>query len=111
MSKNTDAEKTRWDQVMENFDLLFTRVNDIGLIQQELKKENSEIRDAQRVISQQVQAIGQAVAALTLRQMENEAHSNHSDVLSLLSEEVPSFENVFGKTKDESRPGTSKKPP
>lgn len=108
MSKNTEEEKTRWDQVMDNFDLLFTRVNDIGLIQQELKKENADIRDAQRVISQQVQANGQAVAALTLRQMEEEAHSNQSDLSSTNSDGSPSFDNLFAKDMTVTKPGTSK---
>jgi hypothetical protein len=34
MSKSADEEKTFMDQVMEHFDLLFTRVNDIGELQQ-----------------------------------------------------------------------------
>lgn len=93
---------------MDNFDLLFTRVNDIGLIQQELKKENADIRDAQRVISQQVQANGQAVAALTLRQMEEEVHSDQSDLSSTTSDGSPSFDNLFANDKSVSKPGTSK---
>jgi len=39
MSKNTDEEKTKWDQVMENFDLLYARINDMGITQQELKTQ------------------------------------------------------------------------
>lgn len=58
MSKKTDDEKGRWDQVMDNFDLLFSRVNDIGLIQQELKKEVTETKNEQKFIAQQVQANG-----------------------------------------------------
>lgn len=30
MSRSQDDEKSRWYQVMENFDLLFTKMNDIG---------------------------------------------------------------------------------
>jgi hypothetical protein len=32
MSKSAEEEKTRWDQVMENFDLLFSQVNEIGVV-------------------------------------------------------------------------------
>jgi len=39
MSRSQEDENTKWDQVMEHFDLLFTRVNDIGVIQQDLKKQ------------------------------------------------------------------------
>ena len=41
MSKSADDEKSRWDQVMENFNLLFSRVNDIVVIQQELKSQTT----------------------------------------------------------------------
>jgi hypothetical protein len=39
MSKTSDGDKTRWDQVMDQLDLLFSRVNDISLSQQELKTD------------------------------------------------------------------------
>jgi hypothetical protein len=39
MSKTNDDEKNRWDHVMDQFDMLFSRVNDISLIQQELKTD------------------------------------------------------------------------
>jgi hypothetical protein len=97
MSSKTDEEKGRWDQVMEGFDLLFARVNDIGLIQQEMKKDFQDQREAQRVMSQQVQASGQAVATLTLRTMEAEAQYDNLEEEYILSEEEHSFTNVFGK--------------
>lgn len=37
MSKTSDDDKNNWNELMENFDLLFSRVNDISLIQQDLK--------------------------------------------------------------------------
>jgi hypothetical protein len=37
MSKSAYEEKNRWDQVMENFDLLFSQVNEIGVVQQQMK--------------------------------------------------------------------------
>jgi len=39
MSKTSEEGNTRWDQIMGNFDLLFAQINDLGLIQQELKTQ------------------------------------------------------------------------
>lgn len=39
MSKSIDDERSKWDQVMDNFDLLFTRMIDMGIVQQELKTQ------------------------------------------------------------------------
>jgi F0F1-type ATP synthase membrane subunit b/b' len=60
---------------MENFDMIFQQMNDISLIQQQLKKSVDETKADQKLISKQVQANGQAVASLTIRQMETEAVS------------------------------------
>ena len=65
MSKSAEDNKPRWDQVMENFGFLFSRVSDIGFIQQELKAHmdiNSSVVDKycaeQHMIAQQVKANG-----------------------------------------------------
>jgi hypothetical protein len=39
MSKTSKGDKSRWDQVMDNFDLLFQSVNDMGLLQQEIRRD------------------------------------------------------------------------
>jgi hypothetical protein len=39
MSRSNEDEKTRWDSIMDNFDMLFAWLNDIGLIQQDLKNQ------------------------------------------------------------------------
>jgi hypothetical protein len=69
MSKSADEEKTNWDQVMENFDLLYARINDMGITQQELKTQiqlnNTKVEQCskeQKFIAQPVQANGHAVA-------------------------------------------------
>ena len=59
---------------MEQFDLLFTRVNDIGEVQQQMKTQ-MDIRvqamdhyiAEQHLIAQQVKANGAAVAQLMMR--------------------------------------------
>lgn len=98
---------------MDNFDLLFARVNDIGLIQQELKKEVAEAKEEQKVISKQVQANGQAVATLTLRQMDTEANFDITDGASLGSVEDQRFDNIFAKDtqpQPQPQPESSKRP-
>jgi len=39
MSKSADEEKQFMEQVMDQFDLLFSRVNDIGEVQQQMKTQ------------------------------------------------------------------------
>ena len=63
------------------------------------------------MIAKQVQANGQAVASLTLRHMEKEVVSDHSDDVSVIfEEEEHDFQNVFATKKHEFRPGSSKQP-
>lgn len=59
---------------MENFNLMFTRMNDLSLIQQEVKKQLQETNQKvdqctaeQHLIVQQVRANEQAVAQLTVK--------------------------------------------
>ena len=98
MTKNSEEEKTRWDQVMENFDLLFEQINNMGVIQQEMKKAIIDTQAEQKVMSKQVQANGQAVAQLTIRQMDMENQSNHSADGSVIFED-DDFQNIFSKDK------------
>ena len=74
MARSADDEKQFMDQVMEHFDLLFIRVNDIGEVQQQMKAQmdiRGEAMDnysaEQHMIAQQVKANGAAVAQLTMR--------------------------------------------
>jgi len=120
MSKSTEEEKSNWDQVMENFDLLFSQMNDIGVVQQQLKTQ-MDIRGAamdqysteQRMIGQQVKANGAAVAQLTLQQFDHHRQSDADEEGSEIIEDNDTFHNVFasdnGKVKPES--SKTKKPP
>ena len=58
MSKNSEDDNTRWDQVMGNFDMLFAQINYLGLVQQELKTEVTTAKEEQKQIAKQVQANG-----------------------------------------------------
>jgi hypothetical protein len=66
-------------------------MNDISLLQQQLKQSVDETKANQKLISKQVQANGQVVASLTLRQMENEAALQHSEHISLISAKDAQF--------------------
>jgi hypothetical protein len=117
MSRSNEDDKTCWDSVMENFDLLFVRLNDIGVIQQDLRTQleaNSQRVDNfttdQKLIAEQVKSNGHAVTQLTLRQFEEDAHSVGTDFVSIIFEEEAPFTNMFADEKGKSsfKPGTSK---
>lgn len=120
MSKSADDEKQFMDQVMEHFDLLFARVNDIGEVQQQMKTQ-MDIRGAamdnytaeQHLIAQQVKANGVAVAQLTMRQFDHEVPFADDSSVSIIFDEKEEFENVFAKNKGTHKPESSKhrKPP
>jgi len=115
MSKNTEEDKSRWDQMMEHLDLLFSRVDDIGTVQQQMKAQ-MDIRGAamdsyseqQQLIAQQVKANGAAVAQLTLRTFAEEAKYDDTASASELSDEEQPFENLFAKDKDVQKPESHK---
>jgi hypothetical protein len=54
MSSKTNDEASKWDKVMENFDMIFQQMNDISLIQQQLKQSVDETKADQKLISKQV---------------------------------------------------------
>jgi len=116
MSKSIEEEKTRWDQVMENFDLLFSQVNEIGVVQQQMKSQ-MDIRGAamdqysaeQHMIAQQVKANGAAVAQLTMQQFEREPKFEDDSPGSTVDEEAEPFNNVFAQYKGTHKPEPSKK--
>ena len=117
MSKSADDDKSRWDQMMESVDLLFHRMNDIGVIQQELKtqmQENNKKVDKcaaeQQFIAQQVRTNGQAVAQLTLQQFDKEPQEFSDGSVSVIFEEEEDFLNVFAHTNETHKPSTSKQP-
>ena len=65
MSKQSDDDKSKWDQMMESVDLLFDRISDINNSQPELKQQVMETTQKvdrfstkQDFISQQVKANG-----------------------------------------------------
>ena len=112
MSTSADGEKSRWAHVMDNFDLHFTRMNDIGVIQQELKQHmtNNTLKvdqctTDQQFTAQQIKANGQAVAQLTMRQSEHEA-SSISEGFVIADEDIM-FENVFANCKHKTKPEPS----
>jgi hypothetical protein len=111
MPSKTDEEKSRCEQVMENFDMIFAQINDISIQQQDLKKGVNETKEEQKLISKQVQANGQAVASLTLWQMETEAAMDHAEGNSMVSAEEPQFDNIFAAKQYDIKPEHSRRSP
>ena len=108
MSKRSDDDKSKWDQMMESVDLLFDRISDINNSQPELKQQVMETTQKvdrfsteQDFISQQVKANGQAVARLTLKNFEKEEQFLSDDAMSEFFEddEAEDFDNVFANGK------------
>jgi hypothetical protein len=105
---------------MEHFDLLFTQVNDIGEVQQQMKTQMDIGGQAldhytaeQHLIAQQVKANGAAIAQLTMRQFDNDGPFEDDSSVSVIFYEKEDFENVFAKNKGTHKGESSKtrKPP
>ena len=117
MPRSNEDEKTRWDSVMDNFDMLFARLIDIDIIQQGMRTQLQDnirrvdnVASDQKFIAEQVKANGHAVAQLTLRQFDEEAHSVSGSSGSVVFEEEAPFTNVFAddKGKGTLKPSSSK---
>lgn len=107
MSKSNEEEQSNWHQVMKNFDLLFSQMSDLTIVQQQLKTQ-LDIRGAamdeytkeQHMIAQQVKANGAAVAQLTMKQFDIEENKSvKEDSISVIFDEEDQFENIFTRTR------------
>ena len=76
MADKEQVEEQCWCDLLEQLDLLFKHLNDVGITQQEMKQQLSA---QQRLIAQKVHANGQVVAQLTIRQFENDHGSVSED--------------------------------
>lgn len=116
MSRSADEEKPKWDQVMENFDLLFTQIQNMGITQTEMKNQIAannakvdQVEKNQAFMTKQIQANGQVVAQFTINQLRSEDDSSSSRSSSLMyDEEQSGFHNVFTSDKDRYKVGPSK---
>jgi hypothetical protein len=85
MSSTVEQEGAKLDQIMESLDLPFERVSDVGLQQQQMKKQientvrvvDQQAAD-QQLMAKQLAETGRAVAGLTLKHM-RDAESTESD--------------------------------
>ncbi|WVZ79446.1 hypothetical protein U9M48_027023 [Paspalum notatum var. saurae] len=96
MEEQQTQEEVRWNQMMENFNLLFSRVNDIGASQQQLKAQMEHhakhYAEQHQILAKQVQATGQAVAQFTLHRFDEDAHSSDSNTSSTVHRGRPQEE-------------------
>jgi hypothetical protein len=104
----------RWEQVMENTDMLFSQVGDISNHQQKMQEQmnmNTKVveqmlRD-QEVLAKQIQATGQAVARLTLNQAKYQGKQPLSPTSSVTSQEDNPFHTRGQCTRPKSHPQKS----
>ena len=81
---SAEDDKSRWNQVMENFDVLFARVNDIGVIQRELKPQMEQNNLKVDKCSEEQQSF------ISMQLLEDEEKSIGSDSASLGTKNCPS---------------------
>jgi len=122
MSRKSDEEQNFMERVMDQFDLLVTRVNEIGATQTQMKQQMDiraaamdEYTSEQHLIAQQVRANGAAVAQLTLQQFDQAEMYKDGEFTSVTSEDSDhqALENIFASKKPPPEVGHSKhqKPP
>jgi len=115
MTRRSDEENTKWENLQKNLDVMFHQITEMHSVQKQMKAQldltaaaMDEYTNEQHLISQQVQANGEAIARVTLRQMEEskkpaqpqydeDHHSAAEDVDSLILDDNASFHNVFAK--------------
>jgi uncharacterized protein YoxC len=76
MAEEADKENTKLDQILESLDLLFERVQDVGVQQQQMKQQlemtTSTVNQhaaEQQLMAKQLAETGRAVAQLTINQL------------------------------------------
>jgi len=103
MVANAEAERQFCEDMQENFNLMFARMNDLGKIQQEMKTDitNTTTRlakclDDQKIVAQQVLANGDAISCLIQRGRPTPPQSvNSSSSISEEEDDADSFQNDF----------------
>jgi uncharacterized phage infection (PIP) family protein YhgE len=76
MAEEADKENTKLDQILESLDLLFERVQDVGVQQQQMKQQlemtTSTVNQhaaEQQLMAKQLAETDRAVAQLTINQL------------------------------------------
>lgn len=126
MTRRSEEENNKWEQLQKNFDTMFSQMAEMSTAQKEMKAQMNlygsvmdDYSKEQHTIAQKVQANGDAIGKITLRQMEQEVKHNQEpkfddeplfdeeDIDSLIHEQ-PTFENIFAKDKKPEAATTSK---
>jgi len=114
MTRTSEEESSKWDQLSKNLDVMFSQISEMHDVQKKMKAQMDltaaamdDYSTEQHLIAQQVHANGEAIARVTLRQMEDatnhtagpkydeEPRFDEDDLDSLLLDEHTSFQNVF----------------
>lgn len=79
MEEKANRDEERWDSIVESVDLLFSKFEDLDRNQQKMEAQFgvssqviSQMLKDQQLLAKQLEATGQAVAQLTLRQKQVE---------------------------------------
>ena len=126
MTRTSEEESSKWDQLSKNLDVMFSQISEMHDVQKKMKAQMDLTADdystEQHLIAQQVHANGEAIARVTLRQMEDatnhtagpkydeEPRFDEDDLDSLLLDEHTSFQNVFATQKNKSKAEPSRRP-
>ena len=126
MSRHSDEDDGRWADLQKNLELMFQQINEMHTVQKQMKAQMDlrsavmdEYAEEQHIIAKQVHANGEAIARVTLRQMEDSAKyaegpkfdedTEADDIHSQVMDDNESFHNVFAKPQPTGRPETSTK--
>ena len=129
MTRTSEEESSKWDQLSKNLDVMFSQISEMHDVQKKMKAQMDltaaamdDYSTEQHLIAQQVHANGEAIARVTLRQMEDatnhtagpkydeEPRFDEDDLDSLLLDEHTSFQNVFATQKNKSKAEPSRRP-
>jgi len=77
MTRRSEEENSRWEQLQKNLDVMFSQINEMHTTQKQMKAQMDlrsaamdEYAQEQHNIAQQIQHNGEAIARITIRQME-----------------------------------------
>jgi hypothetical protein len=126
MSRNSEEDDSRWADLQQNLEVKFQQIKDIHTVQRQMKAQMDlrssamdEYAQEQHIIAKQVQANGEAIARVTIRQMEDadkytgqprfdeDTDLAEDDMNSQILDDHESFQNVFAKPTKRDKPEPS----
>jgi hypothetical protein len=121
MTRRSEEESSKWEQLQKNFDTMFSQMNEMSTVQKQMKDRRIFVMQpwmntARNIIlSHQVLANGATITKMTLKQMDeaavedNKPHFDQdptfdaAEVDSLIFPEQETFQNIFADPKHDDR--------